>query len=131
MLTRIIPTKLHGIADYAGSALILAASTGLEGTPATVARSVGASALVSSLFTDYELGVVRLMPVRGHLALDGASGLELVASAAAPAGGGARGIISRVVPVLAGLGELALALLTQPEPPKRWRRKRSRFAFGS
>jgi len=126
---RVIPTKAHGIADYASGALILAASTGLRGVPKGVATAVGAGVLAQSLLTDYELGVVRLVPMRAHLALDVASGLALAGSAVGPTGGGATGVASRVLPVLAGIGEVTVALMTQPDPPRRWRRRRSRLAF--
>lgn len=125
----VLSTKLHGITDYATGALLLAGSTGLEGTPRRVARAVGASVLGQSLFTDYELGLVRVIPMRVHLALDMATGAALAVSAGAPAGGGARGVMSRLVPALAGLGEVATALMTQPEPPRRWRRRRGRVAI--
>lgn len=41
---------------------------------------LGAALIVYSLLTDYELGVVKVIPMPVHLALDGISGLFLAAS---------------------------------------------------
>ena len=129
MLPRVIPTKVHGVTDYATGALLLAASTGLRGTPSRMALAVGSSVLAQSVFTDYELGAVRVIPMRAHLALDVVTGLALAGSAFAPPGDGATGVASRVVPVVAGLGEVLTALMTSTEPPRRWRRRRRRLMF--
>ena len=67
-----ISTKQHGVADYlfAGSALALPRALpasprvrrGLDGSAAAVT--------VMSALTRYELGLVKLLPMRAHLALD-------------------------------------------------------------
>ena len=58
---------------------------GCSGLPAAVPKhgspvALGAGALLYSLFTDYELGVVRRIPMPVHLGLDLGSGLLLAVS---------------------------------------------------
>lgn len=79
-----IPTSVHGMIDYAASGALYAtpALLGLNDVPAssrTLSLASGA-AVASSLLTDYELGVVRLVPMRAHLALDVMSGALLASS---------------------------------------------------
>jgi hypothetical protein len=81
---KIIPRNVHGMLDYLVGVL-LAASPWLFGFtdhgPATVIPVVlGLGALLSSLLTDYELGVARIIPFRVHLVLDFISGLFLTVS---------------------------------------------------
>lgn len=81
---RMIPTRVHGVIDYlTGGALLAAPSLlGLKEEPraARVLRLAGAGAAVYSLMTDYELGVVKVLPTPAHLALDAASGAFLASS---------------------------------------------------
>ncbi|RAI43806.1 hypothetical protein CH341_12415 [Rhodoplanes roseus] len=42
--------------------------------------ALGFSAVIYSLFTDYELGAIRAIPMPVHLGLDAASGIVLAAS---------------------------------------------------
>jgi len=74
---RIVSTKTHGILDYLTGATLLAApkALGIEDEPsaARVLRMAGAGATAYSLLTDYELGLVRVLPMPLHLALDAAS----------------------------------------------------------
>ncbi|MGD9738169.1 MAG: hypothetical protein AB7U48_02095 [Bauldia sp.] len=77
-------TLLHGVGDYIGS-LVLIASPWLFGfAEGGVAQwlpvALGALVLVYSLFTNFELGVFRVLPVSAHLAFDGAGGLLLAGS---------------------------------------------------
>ncbi|GAB3507032.1 SPW repeat protein [Spirosoma knui] len=81
---RFIPTNVHGILDYASGALFLASPWlfGFADKPAAkwVPLAAGGAALGSSLFTDYELGAVRKIPMPAHLGLDVAEGALLAAS---------------------------------------------------
>ena len=74
MSLRVIPTHVHGVLDYlAGSALLAAPGLlGIKDDPgATLTlRLAGAGATAYSLLTDYELGLVRSIPMPAHLALD-------------------------------------------------------------
>ena len=81
---RIISTKTHGAVDYVTGAGLLAAPAllgiGDEPAAARVFRTAGAAATAYSLLTDYELGVVKVIPMPVHLAMDAASGVLLAAS---------------------------------------------------
>jgi hypothetical protein len=79
-----IPRKLHGFLDYMVSAFVLL-SPWLFGfsdsDPARISMlAIGATGIVYSLLTDYELGLVRIIPFSVHLALDVMSGIFLAAS---------------------------------------------------
>lgn len=81
---RFIPTRTHGFIDYA-MGLLLIVSPWLLGFAAGGAETwvpaiLGAGAIGYSLFTDYELGMVRRIPMSTHLGLDAGSGLLLAIS---------------------------------------------------
>lgn len=81
---RWIPTRVHGILDYLWGALLLAAPWLLGfaqgGAETWIAVVLALGAVVYSLLTDYELGVARVISMRGHLLLDFLGGLLLAAS---------------------------------------------------
>ncbi len=84
MNTRVIPTGVHGALDYLASGVNLAFPRllGLHDAPwaAAVPRLNGAAGLEYSLITDYELGVLKLVPMPAHLAFDAAKGAFMAAS---------------------------------------------------
>ena len=79
-----IDTKTHGYIDYIMGIVLIAVPFLLhldsESTPSIVLFVLGAGALVYSLLTNYELGLVKLIPMNIHLMLDIASGIFLAAS---------------------------------------------------
>src|SRR4051812_17567135 len=81
---RFLPTRIHGMMDYAMGLLLMAAPwlfRFARGGPETwVPVLLGGGAFLYSLATDYELGLVRVIPMPVHLGLDAASGLLLAAS---------------------------------------------------
>ena len=81
---RFIPTSVHGVLDYLVGALLIAApwlfNFARGGAETWVPVILGAGALLYSLFTNYELGVVRRISMPTHLGLDAASGLLLAIS---------------------------------------------------
>lgn len=81
---RFIPTQAHGVLDYLTGGTLLAAPTllGIRDVPASARILVlaGAGAVAYSAITDYELGIVGLLPMPAHLALDAASGALLASS---------------------------------------------------
>jgi hypothetical protein len=83
MSRRVIPTSVHGVIDYvAGGALYATpALLGLGDVPASARtlRLASAGAIGSSLMTDYEAGVVKLVPMPVHL-IDVMSGALIAAS---------------------------------------------------
>ena len=85
----IIPTKIHGVLDYViGMALITAPWTFNFNDTATTGGNaknlvpiiLGMAAILYSLFTDYEWGVSRKIPMSIHLVFDFVSGALLAAS---------------------------------------------------
>lgn len=91
---RFIPTKVHGIIDYLFAIVLigLAFTLGLVaeaeegvlsaagGPAAYVPLILGIGLIAYSLLTDYELGLVRKLPMRAHLAIDAISGGLLAVS---------------------------------------------------
>ena len=81
---RFIETKTHGYLDYLMGALLIASPWlfGFDngGAEQWVPVILGASALLYSLLTNYEMGAVRTIPMRVHLMLDLMSGIFLAAS---------------------------------------------------
>jgi hypothetical protein len=81
---RFISTRVHGVLDYLMGLLLLAAPYLLgfaDGSAAQyVPQALGAALLGASLLTNYELGLMRVIPMPMHLMLDFASGALLAAS---------------------------------------------------
>jgi hypothetical protein len=80
----LIPTRVHGVLDY-GMGLLLIAAPWLfgfahHGAETWVPVVLGAGVILYSIFTRYELGLVRVIPMTGHLALDIGGGIFLAAS---------------------------------------------------
>jgi hypothetical protein len=130
MLAKMIPTKTHTGMDYAVG-LLLIVSPWLfgfadESTVATwIAVLAGVAMLGLSTITDYEGGLLaRLIPMRMHLMAD--AGLGLLLAVSPWLFGFADEGTNAWLPFLAiGLGEIASAAATDPEPGKRSRRRRS------
>lgn len=80
----LIPTKVHGVLDYLSGLLLIASPWLFDFANGSYAQwipiVVGATILLVSLVTDYELSVAKLVPMRTHLALDVLSGAVLAAS---------------------------------------------------
>jgi hypothetical protein len=81
---RFISTRTHGVLDYLVGLLLIALPYIFGFADGTIAQwlpqALGAGAILYAILTDYELGAVRVMPMRVHLFLDIASGLLLAAS---------------------------------------------------
>ena len=81
---RVISTKTHGAIDYSTAAGMLAAPSLLgisdELAAARTLRAAGLAATAYSLLTDYEFGLLRVIPMPIRLAMDAASGVLLAAS---------------------------------------------------
>jgi hypothetical protein len=80
----IISTSVHGYIDYVTGAFLIVSpylfgfATG--GPAQWVAVLIGMAIIVFSALTDYEHGIVRLIPMPVHLMLDVAGGFLLVAA---------------------------------------------------
>jgi hypothetical protein len=81
---RFIPTRVHGVMDYLVGLLLISAPWLFRfdhgGAETMVPIILGAGLILYSLFTDYELGLVRSIPMSTHLTLDVLSGMILAAS---------------------------------------------------
>jgi hypothetical protein len=81
---RIVDATLHGVVDYlAGATLmtVLPRLAGIRGTRAArQIRRAGAIHAAYSAMTDYPLGVVKVLPFKGHLAIDATGALALAAT---------------------------------------------------
>lgn len=113
---RFLPTRIHGALDYLVGLLLIVAPWLLgfaDGTAAQyVPQALGVAALIYALLTDYELGVVRLIPMPVHLMLDAGSGVLLAASP------WLFGFADRVFwpHLILGLVEVGAALVTRTVP---------------
>ncbi len=78
-----ISRRAHGAIDYIiGFALILAPRIfNFEGgIESRIPVILGVATIVYSLFTNYELGLFKVLPFRAHLAVDVAAGIFLAVS---------------------------------------------------
>ncbi|SDH15965.1 SPW repeat domain-containing protein [Pelagibacterium luteolum] len=79
-----ISTKLHGVLDYAVGVLLIAApflfGFANGGPEQWVPTILGATTIVMSLITRYELSVAKIIPLPVHLTIDLLSGALLAAS---------------------------------------------------
>lgn len=81
---KFISTKAHGVLDYLLGILLIAAPWVLGfyagGAETWVPVAIGAGTILFSLLTNYELGAIRKIPMKVHLAIDFMAGLILAAS---------------------------------------------------
>ena len=105
--------KQHGYVDYGVAALELALSFALPASAATrrLLRVSAANAALLGALTRHELGIVKLIPMRAHLALDG---LYAAAFVAAPPLLPDDARIRRTLVAL-GLSGALIAALTDPD----------------
>jgi hypothetical protein len=112
-----IPRPIHGVLDYVVG-LLLAASPWIFGfshqhLAPQVALVFGGGAILYSLLTNYELGVIRLLPFPAHLLLDFVSGITLATNWAHFAFGGMAGVVFTIF----GVMEIGVVLLTRRDGP--------------
>jgi hypothetical protein len=83
-LRRPIDSTLHGVTDYTAGATLMTVFprlAGIQGTrSARQIRTAGAIHAGYSTMTDYELGIVKVIPFKAHLALDAIGALALAAT---------------------------------------------------
>ncbi|MBU4530914.1 MAG: hypothetical protein KUA37_14115 [Desulfomicrobium sp.] len=79
-----IDTRTHGIIDYVSGFLLLVApylfSFATGGIEQWLLQLIGASIIVMTLITRYELSIAKIIPLKVHLGVDLISGVLLVAS---------------------------------------------------
>lgn len=81
---RVIPTRVHAVFDHVASALLVMAPWLFDfergGAETWIPVLLGLSGIVYSLYTDYERGIFRLIPMPIHLLLDMIVGVLLAVS---------------------------------------------------
>lgn len=81
---RFLSTKIHGVMDYMMSIVLMGSPWLLgfarAGGETWIPVILGATMLIYSLFTDYEYGALKILPVKAHLLIDLLSGVFLAAS---------------------------------------------------
>ena len=134
MVANVIPTRVHGAVDYVTSGALIAAPELLRlkrsSASALTPRIAGGATAVSSALTDHELGAVKALPMRAHLALDAAAGALLAASPWV-LGTRRQGLRHWLPHTLVGLGEVAVALTSKTERPNGHRRTLGKAALVS
>ncbi len=72
-------TRTHGVLDFltAGTLAALPRALGWGERVTNALTNVAIGTLGYSLLTNYEYGVLRVLPMRGHLAIDAMSGVAL------------------------------------------------------
>lgn len=115
---RFISTRVHGILDYSIGLLLIALPWVLgianSGAPAAMLFGLGFATIIYSLFTDYELGMVRVFSMKAHLWLDFTSGVLVALS---PWLFNFAGLIF-VPHLLLGLCQIAASLTTRLYPSR-------------
>jgi hypothetical protein len=114
---RFIPTKVHGVLDY-GSVLlclILPRALNLSERTITLLTIVGLTALVYTILTRFELGVVRVLPTKIHLLLDFLSGALLCAAPFLIVPNASQ--TEKTILIVLGLFEIGAALMTRTRSP--------------
>lgn len=123
MTLRFISTKVHGYIDYLTAAIIplLPRTFGWSRQVTRLHDVIVTGTTASSFLTNYEMGGLRVLPMKAHLTLDAAVGGLLLTSAA---------VLKDEAPsaraVMAGLGlfSLAMALMTETQSrPERQQRR--------
>jgi hypothetical protein len=77
-----ISTRTHGVIDYVMSATFFTLPRMLGWSPEArrLADAAGGLSTAYATVTDYELGVARVLPMKGHLAIDVAQSMGLVSA---------------------------------------------------
>ncbi len=119
MNIRVVSTHVHGIVGSIPLAVAFAGPRllGIEDVPASARalRLWGAGAVAYTALTDFELGVVKVLPMPAHLALDVVGALAL--SASPWVSGYVRTGRRYWLPhALIGIAVILLALITRTQP---------------
>jgi hypothetical protein len=79
---KIINTKLHGMLDYFSAFLMVSpwiSNFNTHSSDTWILASAGAISALYSVFTDYEFGLIKLIPMKTHFVFDGVVALFLIA----------------------------------------------------
>lgn len=113
---KVLSTKAHGVLDYLMGILLIAApwifNFNRGGAETWVPVVLGAGAILYSLLTNYEMGMVKSLSMRTHLNLDLLSGVFLAIS---PWIFGFNDFVY-LPHLILGIAEVGAALMTDPVP---------------
>jgi hypothetical protein len=115
---KMIPKFYHGVLDYLSALLLLAAPNlfgfaEIGGVTAWLPRIIGVMILLQALMTDYELGVMKVIPIAMHLMADYAIGAVLLI-APFVFGISSRSVTATLLLVMMAVVAFAAAFMTQP-----------------
>ena len=118
---RPVTTRTHGVADYAVGAVLLLVPNLLgfahvEGPAVWVPRLIGALSILQAIITRYELGLIKLMPMKFHLFNDFAVGAFLAASPSLLRFYDSANQRLWVPHLVAGIGILIITAMTEKHP---------------
>lgn len=125
IIPKIVPRPVHAAVDYGYAALFSAAPELIgftdEKIAAPLARAITGGVLLTSLLTRYELGLIRVLPFKAHLATDVAVGLLTVGAPFLLGFSGNK----RARNFFVGMGAFSVAagLLTDPAEPDEEKQK--------
>ena len=111
-MNRSISTKTHGMIDYSWASTAAAMPKMMTNAPAAsrLIQNAGLVAGANTMLTNYEAGVLKLMPMKAHLAFDALlGGLLLLAPLLVPASERRYALI----PMAFGAVSLFSALMTE------------------
>ncbi|TXK48645.1 hypothetical protein FVR03_08075 [Pontibacter qinzhouensis] len=81
---RFIPTRFHGILDYVVGLLLIASpwlfNFAAGGAETWVPVVIGLGVLLQTILTDFELGLIKKIPMQSHLMMDFGIGVILAVS---------------------------------------------------
>jgi hypothetical protein len=122
---RFVPTSVHGIFDYIGGILLIAAPFvfgyyNLGGIAVILPIVLGVGLILYSLLTNYERGIpaLKFIPMPVHLVLDFVAS-ALLAVSPFLFGFAHQGLNVWLPDVIAGVGVILLVLVTQTHPQER------------
>lgn len=111
-----ISTRMHGILDYVygGTLIALPFLMGWDRRATQLSVGAGLATLGVSMMTNYEFGVMRVLPMKAHLAMDAAESSMLLGAPKMLQGSedGAARVLATFGAIAAGIGGM-----TQTESP--------------
>jgi hypothetical protein len=120
---RVIPTRMHGMMDYV-IGIVLVASPWIFGFAKESSTAkwtfivVGAVILLTSMMTNYELGMMHVIPMHMHLGADALAGIVLALSPWIFGYANDAGSNAWLPALIIGLLELGTAGMSDPWPAR-------------
>jgi len=80
-IARLVPQDIHSVMDYVDGLSVASGALLDDNTAAfTASIALGASAIATSLMTDYRLSAMKVIPIRTHEVIDHVWGLSCIAA---------------------------------------------------